>query len=134
VLLTTQYLDEADRLAERLAVIDHGKVIAEGTSRELKASVGASAMHVRLASAEQRGVAQEVVHRVLGDGLLPVTDPMELAARLENPAQAADVLAALSRGNIEVAEFSVGNPSLDEVFLALTGRTSEHPVAEEARS
>jgi ABC-2 type transport system ATP-binding protein len=133
VLLTTQYLDEADRLAERLAVIDHGKVIAEGTSRELKASVGASAMHVRLASAEQRELAQELVHRVLGDGLLPVSDPTELAARLNNPAQAADVLAALSQERVEVAEFSVGNPSLDEVFLALTGRTSEHPV-EEARS
>jgi ABC-2 type transport system ATP-binding protein len=134
VLLTTQYLDEADRLAERLAVIDHGRVIAEGTSRELKASVGASAMHVRLASAGQREVAQDLVHRVLGDGLLPVTDPTELAARLQNPAQAAEVLAALTQGSVEVAEFSVGNPSLDEVFLALTGRTSEHPVAEEAKS
>jgi ABC-2 type transport system ATP-binding protein len=134
VLLTTQYLDEADRLAERLAVIDHGRVIAEGTSRELKASVGASAMHVRLASADQREMAQQLVHRVLGDGLLPVTDPSELAARLENPAQAAEVLAALAQGSVEVAEFSVGNPSLDEVFLALTGRTSEHPVAEEAKS
>src|ERR671911_2048419 len=61
VLLTTQYLDEADRLAERLAVIDHGRVIAEGTSRELKASVGSNAMHVRLASAEQRGLAQDLV-------------------------------------------------------------------------
>ena len=134
VLLTTQYLDEADRLAERLAVIDHGKVIAEGTSRELKTSVGSNAMHVRLASAEQRGLAQELVHRVLGDGLLPVTEPMELAARLANPAQAAEVLAALTRANVDVAEFSVGNPSLDEVFLALTGRTSEHPVPEESKS
>src|ERR687895_192525 len=116
VLLTTQYLDEADRLAERLAVIDHGRVIAEGTSRELKASVGASAMHVRLASADQREVAQQLVHRVLGDGLLPMSDPTELAARLENPAQAAEVLAALTRGSVEIAEFSVGNPSLDEVF------------------
>jgi ABC-2 type transport system ATP-binding protein len=133
VLLTTQYLDEADRLAERLAVIDQGRVIAEGTSRELKASVGASAMHLRLTSAEQRATAQELIHRVLGDGLLAVTDPMELAARLENPAQAAQVLAALMQGRVEVAEFSVGNPSLDEVFLALTGHTAEHPVPEEAK-
>jgi ABC-2 type transport system ATP-binding protein len=55
---------------------------------------------------------------------------MELAARLENPAQAAEVLAVLTQGRVEVAEFSVGNPSLDEVFLALTGRTAEHPVQE----
>jgi ABC-2 type transport system ATP-binding protein len=134
VLLTTQYLDEADRLAERLAVIDQGKVIAEGTSRELKALVGSNALHVRLASADQRGLAQELVQRVLGDGLLPITEPMELAARLENPGQAAEVLAALTRANVDVAEFSVGNPSLDEVFLALTGRTAEYPVPEEARS
>ena len=133
VLLTTQYLDEADRLAERLAVVDHGKVIAEGTSRELKASVGASAMHVRLASADQRSDARELVERILGDGLMPVSDPGELTARLQNPAQA-EVLAALTRAGIEVAEFSVGNPSLDEVFLAITGRTSEHPVPEEANA
>jgi ABC-2 type transport system ATP-binding protein len=134
VLLTTQYLDEADRLAERLAVVDHGKVIAEGTSRELKASIGASAMHVRLASADQRPQALELIERILGDGLMPVNETAELTARLQNSAQAAEVLAALTGSNIEVAEFSVGNPSLDEVFLALTGRTSEHPVAEEANA
>ena len=132
VLLTTQYLDEADRLAERLAVVDRGKVIAEGTSRELKALIGSNALHLRLANPAQRGLAQELVERVLGDGLLLAADPTELAARLESPGQAAEVLAALTRGNVEVAEFSVGNPSLDEVFLALTGRTSEHPVVEEA--
>jgi ABC-2 type transport system ATP-binding protein len=125
VLLTTQYLDEADRLAERLAVIDHGKVIAEGTSRELKASIGSNALHVRLASADQGALARELVQRVLGDGIMPRKEPMEVAARLENPAQAAAVLAALTQGGVEVAEFSVGNPSLDEVFLALTGRPAE---------
>jgi ABC-2 type transport system ATP-binding protein len=133
VLLTTQYLDEADRLAERLAVIDRGKVIAEGTSRELKASVGASALHVRLVNPEQRGIAQELVRRILGDGLLPVTDPTELTARLTSSEQAGEVLGALGRESVDVAEFSVGNPSLDEVFLALTGHTSEHPVPEEAK-
>ncbi|HYC33597.1 MAG TPA: ATP-binding cassette domain-containing protein [Gemmatimonadales bacterium] len=125
VLLTTQYLDEADRLAERLAVIDHGRVIAEGTSRDLKASVGSSALHLRLASADQRARAQELVSRVLGDGILPGTDPTAVTARLASPAQAADVLAALNGGSVEVAEFSVGNPSLDEVFFALTGHAAE---------
>lgn len=130
VLLTTQYLDEADRLAERMAVIDHGRVIAEGTSRELKASVGSNALHVRLVSADQRTLAQELVTRVLGDGVLPVADSMELAARLESPAQAAAVLTALTEGRVEVAQFSVGNPTLDEVFLALTGRATETAVPE----
>jgi ABC-2 type transport system ATP-binding protein len=133
VLLTTQYLDEADRLAERLAVVDRGKVIAEGTSRELKASIGASALHVRLVNPEQRDTARELVERVLGDGLMPVSDPTELTARLSSSEQAAEVLAALGRANVEVAEFSVGNPSLDEVFLALTGHTSEHPIPAEAK-
>jgi len=132
VLLTTQYLDEADRLAERLAVIDHGRVIAEGTSRELKASVGANALHVRLANAEQRALAQEIVTRVLGDGVLPVTDPLEVTARLENPAQAAAVLTALTESSVDVDQFAVGNPSLDEVFLALTGRPAD-PAATEAK-
>lgn len=133
VLLTTQYLDEADRLAERLAVIDHGRVIAEGTSRELKRSVGANALHVRLASAEQRARAQTLVARVLGDRLLPETDPTIVAARLERPDQAAEVLAALSNGEVEVAEFSVGTPSLDEVFLALTGRPAEESAREKEK-
>ncbi|MBA3344409.1 MAG: ATP-binding cassette domain-containing protein [Gemmatimonadales bacterium] len=130
VLLTTQNLDEADRLAERLAVIDHGRVIAEGTSRDLKASVGSSALHVRLASADQRARAEELVARVLGDGLLPATDPTSLTARLANPAQAAAVLTALTSDSVDVAEFSVGNPSLDEVFFALTGRPAEPASAE----
>ena len=125
VLLTTQYLDEADRLANRLAVVDHGRVIAEGTSRDLKASVGANALHVRLANADQRAAAREIVARVLGDGMLPVTEPLELAARLDTPAQAAAVLTALTQGGIDIAQFAVGNPSLDEVFLALTGRPAE---------
>jgi ABC-2 type transport system ATP-binding protein len=132
VLLTTQYLDEADRLAERLAVVDHGRVIAEGTSRELKASVGANAVHVRLVNVDQRARALELIERVLGDGLLPVADPAEVAARLQSPAQAAEVLTALTGDGIEVAQFSVGNPSLDEVFLALTGRSTEAASPEAA--
>ena len=133
VLLTTQYLDEADRLAERMAVVDHGRVIAEGTSRELKQSVGSGALHVRLASADQRERAQALVSRVLGDGLVPGSDPMSVTARLTNPAQAAAVLTALTQDSVEVAEFSVGNPTLDEVFFALTGRPAEE-VAQEAKS
>src|SRR5688572_29919507 len=131
VLLTTQYLDEADRLAERMAVVDHGRVIAEGTSRELKASVGSSALHVRLASAEQCVVAQELITRVLGDRILPATDPAVVAARLDRTTQAADVLEALSGGEVDVEEFSVGTPSLDEVFLALTGRPAEEVAQED---
>ncbi len=131
VLLTTQYLDEADRLAERMAVIDHGRVIAEGTSRELKASVGANAVHVRLADASQGDAARAAIARVTGDGIMPGSDMSVIGARLSSTAQAAEVLAALSSADVQVAEFSVGTPSLDEVFLALTGKPSE--TQEEAR-
>jgi ABC-2 type transport system ATP-binding protein len=130
VLLTTQYLDEADRLAERMAVIDHGRVIAEGTSRELKASVGSNAVHVRLADPNQGDAARAAVARVLGDGVMPSSEPQVIAARLTSTAQAADVLAALTQADVEVAEFSVGTPSLDEVFLALTGKPSEQEAGE----
>ena len=133
VLLTTQYLDEADRLAERLAVIDHGKVIAEGTSRELKTSVGANAVHVRLADAAQGDAAREAITRVLGDGIMPGSDPMMVSARLTSAAQAADVLTSLAQAEVDVAEFSVGTPSLDEVFLALTGKPSEAATEEAGR-
>jgi ABC-2 type transport system ATP-binding protein len=131
VLLTTQYLDEADRLAERLAVIDHGRVIAEGTSRDLKASVGASALHVRFGSADQCARARELVTRVLGQEVLPVNDPTALTARLADPAQAAAVLTVLTQDSVDVAEFSVGHPTLDEVFFALTGHPAEETAAED---
>ena len=133
VLLTTQYLDEADRLAERMAVIDHGRVIAEGTSRELKASVGSNALHLRLVDPRQRGEAQQLITRILGDGVLPVSEPAELAARLQKAAQAAAVISALTEVGIEVAQFSVADPSLDEVFLALTGRPAAATKTEAKR-
>lgn len=132
VLLTTQYLDEADHLAERMAVVDHGRVIAEGTSHDLKTSVGANTLHVRLAKAEQRALAQQVLNRVLGDGMLETADATMVTARLQNAAQAAQVLAELSAETVDVAEFSVGAPSLDEVFLALTGHRAEEDRAEDA--
>jgi ABC-2 type transport system ATP-binding protein len=133
VLLTTQYLDEADRLAERMAVIDHGKVIAEGTSRDLKASVGSNTLRVRLGNAEQRPRAIELVSRVLGDGVFPAQEPLEVTARVESPRQAAAVLTALGDAGVDVTQLAVGDPSLDEVFLALTGKPAD-VAAEEAKS
>jgi ABC-2 type transport system ATP-binding protein len=130
VLLTTQYLEEADRLAERMAVIDRGRVIAEGTSRELKASVGSNALHLRLADARQRPAAHRIVTRLLGDGLLAAAEPAEVAVRLDRAAQAAAVLSALAEGGVEISQLTVGHPSLDEVFLALTRRPAEAPRAE----
>ena len=124
VLLTTQYLEEADRLAERLAVIDKGKLLAEGTSRELKTSVGGSALHVRLKRPEQQAEAGELITRILGDGLLPAPEPAIVASRIADAGQAAEILAALAQQGIAVAEFTLRSPSLDDVFFALTGHAA----------
>ena len=127
VLLTTQYLEEADRLAERLAVIDHGKVIAEGTSRDLKSSVGTNTLHFQLVNPEQTAQAQTIVAAVLGNGLLPHahTEPGAFTVKVADAAAAANVLTALARANLTLTEFALGTPSLDDVFFALTGRPAE---------
>jgi len=129
ILLCTQYLEEADRLAEGIAVIDHGKVIAEGTPGQLKASVGGSALHVRLLNPEQRPEAAQVLERELGDIHLE-GDPAALSASCADGDKAAEAIGGLSRAGIRVAEFSLGQPSLDEVFLALTGRPAEPDTPE----
>ena len=120
VLLTTQYLDEADQLAGRIAVIDHGKVIAEGTPGQLKSSIGAGTVHVRLRDAEQRPEAERVLSSALGSAVSLDADPVALTARVDAAEPASRALAALAAADIVVDEFSLGQPSLDEVFLALT--------------
>jgi ABC-2 type transport system ATP-binding protein len=124
ILLCTQYLDEADQLADGIAVIDRGAVIAEGTPAQLKASVGSGALHVRLLDAAQRPQAQ----RLLGARLERVhlePDPAALSAPCADAGRAAAAVAELGRAGVRVADFAVGQPSLDEVFLALTGHTAQ---------
>jgi daunorubicin/doxorubicin transport system ATP-binding protein len=125
VLLTTQYLDEADQLADRIAIIDHGKVIAEGTSAELKALIGSSTLHIRLHDPSQRDAAGAVVSRVLGEHVQLDADPAALSARAPDTERVAGALAQLADEGIDVAEFALGQPSLDEVFLELTGHPAE---------
>ena len=129
ILLCTQYLDEADQLAEGIAVIDHGKVIAEGTPAQLKASVGGGALHLRLLDPEQRPEAARRVERELGEVHLE-PDPARLSVSCAETERGAEVVAELSRSGIGVADFSLGQPSLDEVFLALTGHPAEEDDAE----
>ena len=132
VLLTTQYLDEADQLAERIAVIDDGRVIAEGTRGELKASVGAGSVKLRLLDPGQRSEAERLLEGVLGVPVHPEPDPASLSARVpadgateQLAGRVAGALGELSRSGIAVADFALGQPSLDEVFLALTGKPAE---------
>jgi ABC-2 type transport system ATP-binding protein len=130
VLLTTQYLDEADQLADHIAVVDHGRVIASGTRGELKSSVGAGGVRVRLHDPRQRDRAQAVLAGTLGAPPVPDDDPAGLRGQVstDDPgASTAIALRALSRladAGIAVTDFSYGQPSLDEVFLALTGSTA----------
>jgi daunorubicin/doxorubicin transport system ATP-binding protein len=125
ILLCTQYLDEADQLAEGIAVIDQGKVIAEGTPAQLKASVGSATLHVRLLDPDQRPSAQPLLARSLSCEVHLEGDPAAMSAPCASADQAAEVVGELTRHGIEVANFSLGQPSLDEVFLALTGHTAE---------
>jgi ABC-2 type transport system ATP-binding protein len=132
VLLCTQYLDEADQLADGIAVIDRGKVIAEGTPGQLKASVGRGALHVRLLDPEDRPEAERVLSRALDAAVHLEGDPAALsAACAPDPQRAAEAVAELSRSGIAIADFSLGQPSLDEVFLALTGHPAEDGAAED---
>jgi ABC-2 type transport system ATP-binding protein len=141
VLLTTQYLDEADQLADRIAVIDHGRVIAEGSSSQLKASVGSGSLHVRLLDPAQRPEAEQLLVRALDAPIRLEPDPAALSARASDPQRVAHALTELSYAGVPVANFALGQPSLDEVFLALTGQpadreaggdVSSEPISEEA--
>ncbi|MFG3106268.1 ATP-binding cassette domain-containing protein [Streptomyces tendae] len=125
VVLTTQYLDEADQLADRIAVIDHGRVIAEGTPGELKASVGSGILRVRVADPAQRFEAVRVLTRALDAEVQLESDPAALTARVDDSEAGVHALAELTRHGVPTTEFALGQPTLDEVFLALTG----HPAA-----
>ena len=129
ILLSTQYLEEADQLADRIAVIDRGRVIAEGSPAALKASVGSGTLHVRLLDPEERGQAAGVLERELGAVTLD-NDPAGLSTSCADADRAAEAVVELTRAGVRVAGFSLGQPSLDEVFLALTGRSAEAAAAE----
>jgi ABC-2 type transport system ATP-binding protein len=131
ILLCTQYLDEADQLAEGIAVIDHGRVIAEGTPSQLKASVGSSALHIRLLDPAQRPEAERLLTKELGSVHLE-PDPASLSVGCSDPDRAAEAVAELARGGVHIGSFSLGQPSLDEVFLALTGRPAEDQTVDGA--
>ena len=132
ILLCTQYLDEADQLAEVISVIDQGRVIAEGTPGQLKSSVGLGALHVRLLDPEQRPEAERVLRRELQTIHLE-PDPAALSAPCPDADRAAEAVAELARSGVRIADFSLARPTLDEVFLALTGHPAEEqPPDEEA--
>jgi ABC-2 type transport system ATP-binding protein len=126
VLLTTQYLEEADQLARRIAVVNHGRKIAEGTSRELKAATGSGFLHVALADPAGLDAASALLEARLGAKVQRSAEDTRLSVKAESAEAATAALAALTAAGFELADFSMGTPSLEEVFFALTGQMETH--------
>jgi ABC-2 type transport system ATP-binding protein len=121
VLLTTQYLEEADRLADRLSLVEHGRVIAEGTPAELKGSLGATRIELVLTDPDVVGAATALLARVTGAE--PVAEELKVSAPAE-PSMLTDVVRELAVTELVVADVALRHPTLDEVFLELTGKVS----------
>jgi ABC-2 type transport system ATP-binding protein len=125
VLLTTQYLDEADHLAGRIAVIDRGRKVAEGTPEELKASVGNSTLQLRLAPGADHEAARQAVRRVAETEPVFTPESGRMNVPLATADRAADVLIGLRQAGVAIASVSVVQPTLDEVFFAITGHGAD---------
>jgi len=125
VLLTTHYLDEADHLADRLAIIDHGRVVAEGTPDELKSELAGDTVQLEVVDLDDISLALQRLSQI--EGLTEVTATgRTLRARAELGARAIPaILAALEQAQIPVASATVARPSLDDVYLRHAGRTFE---------
>jgi ABC-2 type transport system ATP-binding protein len=131
VLLTTQYLDEADQLADRIAVIDRGRVVAEGTADELKASVGESSLQLRLTDPADLEDARRAIGAVLGVEAIVSPEGSRLTAPMRDADAVTDLFVTFREAGIHLSEMSVQKPTLDEVFLTLTGHGADDQTAGE---
>ena len=128
LLLTTQYLEEADRLANNIVVIDHGQIIAEGTSAELKAQLGATVIEVAFANNE---AARTAASRLAPIGSVDI-DGRELHMNVADGASAMlETVRVLDSDNLEPVTMALREPTLDDVFLSLTGHAAEEPTHED---
>jgi ABC-type multidrug transport system ATPase subunit len=134
VLLTTQYLEEADRLAQRIAVVDHGRIVAHGTASELKATVGSEMLAVRVAEpARTSDAATALADLAAGDQPLVDLATGEIRLAVADPGAAAEAVRRLDARDLAIAAIELQHPTLDDAFLTLTGRRAEdHEPALEA--
>jgi hypothetical protein len=128
VLLTTQYLEEADRVAQRIAVVDRGRAVAEGTAAQLKATVAGDMLAVRIADPGRVATAATVLADLASDRQ-PRIDADAVRLAVTNPGASAEALRRLGPHAVPVAAIELQQPSLDDVFLALTGRRAEDRCA-----
>ena len=122
ILLTTQYLEEADELADRIAVIDHGRIVAEGTTEELKGRVGGQPIVVRVADDSRLQAARDALAPLSQDGPPELAPHGVVSLPVFDPATAADALRALDARDVRIAGLELRRPTLDDVFLTLTGK------------
>ena len=134
ILLTTQYLNEADALAGRIIVIDRGRKVAEGSPAELKARIGTSSLRVRLVEGADTVKAAALAAGLTRETPILAATGSGFSVTLTDANQAADVLIALRNHRLDITSATVEQPSLDDVFMALTGSPSETPVSDSEAS
>jgi ABC-2 type transport system ATP-binding protein len=123
VLLTTQYLDEADQLADNIIVIDHGRVVANDTPDGLKRSIGTLSLKLTLRNQCDVSKAAEIIEQALGSSV-QIAEASELTAPMNDPDKLTHILGALNAANVKLSEINVTTPTLDEVFFALTEKAT----------
>jgi ABC-2 type transport system ATP-binding protein len=134
ILLTTQYLDEADALAGRVVVIDHGQKVAEGTPSYLKAQIGTSSLRIQMADGADMAMALALATDLTSNTAIASATGSAFSVQLSYANDAADVLIALRNHQLDITSATVEQPTLDEVFFALTGHTSEIRIPETEKS
>jgi len=125
ILLTTQYLEEADHLAQLIAVIDQGRIVAEGTAHELKERVGRDRLTVRVADPARTEDARDALSGLVAEGQGDVVGDGELSLPISGPDAPADAVRALDAVGVGIAGLEIRSPTLDDVFFSLTGRHVE---------